>query len=213
MTDATHCPACGHVNALAAETCENCGEPLRPADTPLHPGETFRDPDDLSFPDGPPKKPSQRSMLPAGAWIRAEARAAARAEQAERDARAHQAEREAHRAATVRADTDVDSDSDAAALRVLAARMAARRREFAEARPSPATRPAHYAGFVVRAVAFVIDAAVLTLFTVPLTIAGIFGVRIGLIASGTPLAFIDTEEALGRMLGIAWLAMATISFT
>src|SRR4051794_12156781 len=127
MVDATHCPACGHVNALAAETCENCGEPLRPADTPLHPGETFRDPDDLSFPDAPPKKPNERSALPAGAWMRAEARAAALAEQAE------------------------EAEGEAAALRVLAARMAARRRDLADvdAQIAPRTRPAHYAGFVV----------------------------------------------------------------
>src|SRR6185369_9349401 len=123
MTDATHCPACGHVNALAAETCENCGEPLRPADTPLHPGETFRDPDDLT-PEPPPRKPNQRSALPPGAWMRAEGRAAAIAEE------------------------QADAESEAAALRVLAARMA-HRRELSAAgeHAAPATRPAHYAGF------------------------------------------------------------------
>jgi uncharacterized RDD family membrane protein YckC len=205
MVEVTHCPVCGHVNALAAETCENCGEPLGPADTPLHPGETFRDPDDLDLPEPPPKKPNQRSMLPPGAWIRAEGRAAALAEQA--------AGAESRAAAL--AEQAADVESEAAALRVLAARMAARRRELADTdeRTPRAARPAHYAGFVVRVVAFVIDLVVLAIFTVPLALAGLYGVRAGLVASGSSLGLIDTEEALGRLLGLSWLVMATIYFT
>lgn len=203
MVDATHCPACGHVNALASERCENCGEPLAPADSPVHPGETFRDPDDLSFPDPPPrKKGAERSMLPAGAWMQAEGRTAARVE---RDVAA------AHDLAV--ADEATDAESEAAALRVLAARIARRRELGDDPRPAARPRPPHQAGFVIRAVAFAIDAVVLGAFTVPLTIAGIYGVRAGLLASGTALRFIDTEEALARLLGLAWLAMATIYFT
>ena len=53
MVEARPCPACGHVNTVAAEACASCGEPLPGAD--VHPGETFRDPDDLSFPEPAPK--------------------------------------------------------------------------------------------------------------------------------------------------------------
>jgi uncharacterized RDD family membrane protein YckC len=162
MVDATHCPACGHVNAVAAEACASCGEPLSVADIRVHPGETFRDPDDLSFPDAAPL------------------------------------------------------ESDAEALRSIAERMTHARAAsatLAAAESAAGTRPAHYAGFVIRAVAFVIDGLVLTAFTVPLGIAGIYGVKAGLVASGTDVGFLETEEALGRLLGLAWLAMATIYFT
>src|SRR4029079_10972706 len=51
------------------------------------------------------------------------------------------------------------------------------------------------------------------IFTGPLALAGLYGVRAGLVASGSSLGLIDTEEALGRLLGLSWLVMATIYFT
>jgi len=168
MVDATHCPACGHVNTTAAETCASCGEPLPGADIPVHPGETFRDPDDLSFPDD----------------------------------------------LSIRVAAPADSEVDA--LRTVAARMTHQRADsdtLAAAHRAAGTRPAHYAGFVIRLVAFVIDAVVLAVFTVPLTVATIYGVKAGLLASGTDIGMPQTEEALGRLVAVAWLGMALIYFT
>jgi uncharacterized RDD family membrane protein YckC len=108
------------------------------------------------------------------------------------------------------------AESEAAALRALAERMAQRRTRAALETATPlaaGARPAHYAGFVIRAVAFAIDLVVLGVFTTPLTLAGIAGVRAGLLASGTGVGFLETEEALPRLFALAWLAMAAIYFT
>ncbi len=75
------------------------------------------------------------------------------------------------------------------------------------------TRPAHYAGFVVRLVAFAIDLAVLAAFAAPLTVAGLYGIKIGLVLSGTTVELSQTEEAIGRLVAWAWLGMALVYFT
>jgi uncharacterized RDD family membrane protein YckC len=180
MVEATHCPACGHVNAIAAEACASCGAPLSAADIPVHPGETFRDPDDLSFPDAPPERGKKSDPK---------------------------------RAVAIDREHVAAGESEAEALRTVAESM--RRRRAASASfgaPQTGARPAHYAGFVIRLVAFAIDALVLFIFTVPLTAAAISGVRVGLVASGTHVIFLDTQEALGRLITIAWLSMAAIYF-
>jgi len=48
------CRACDYVNAPGAERCSECGAPFAATDTRLHPGETLRDPDDLSLPESTP---------------------------------------------------------------------------------------------------------------------------------------------------------------
>ena len=113
-------------------------------------------------------------------------------------------------------------DNEAAALRSVAESMARQRRaapgSVAPARAGTAAwaaagRPAHYAGFVIRLVAFAIDIVVLGSFTVPLVVAVIYGVKAGLVASKTPVRFVETEDALNQLIGYAWLAMAALYFT
>ena len=187
MVNATHCPACGHVNAVAAEACANCGEPLPAADIPVHPGETFRDPDDLSFPESPPP-PKREQKLGAVNVARGTSGFTA---------------------------IPSNDESEADALRQVAERISRRRalRDEIVGPPSAATaRPRHYAGFVIRLLAFAIDLFVLFVFTLPLAIAVIFGVRAGLLASGARVLFIDTEEVITQLVSVAWLAMAALYF-
>ena len=112
------------------------------------------------------------------------------------------------------------AEDEAAALRGIAERMT-QRRAAAEATAPPragtpefdaARRPPHYAGFVVRLVAFMIDIAILAAFTVPLVAAVTYGVRTGLVASKAPVRFVETEEALSSLIGYAWLVMAALYF-
>jgi uncharacterized RDD family membrane protein YckC len=113
-------------------------------------------------------------------------------------------------------------DSEAAALRSVAESMARRRLAAPDGVAPPragtaewaaAGRPAHHAGFVIRLVAFAIDIVILGSFTVPLSMAVIYGVKSGLLASKTPVRFVETEEALSQLIGYAWLAMAALYFT
>jgi len=97
----------------------------------------------------------------------------------------------------------IQSEDETAALRAVAERL----RTPARARPEPA-----YAGFVVRVLAFLIDVAVLAIFTVPLAAAGLVGIKAGLFTIGAS-APLGTEETLESLVGIAWLAMAGIYFT
>jgi len=89
-------------------------------------------------------------------------------------------------------------------LRELAERLNARKST------SPADVP--YAGFFVRALAFLIDGLVLGIFAFPLTAAAYFGVRAGLfvLGSATPLIF---DEGTAEVLILIWLAMAAVYFT
>jgi len=206
------------VNTVAAEACANCGEPLPGAD--VHPGETYRDPDDLSFPEPPPKgeRPPGRGNDPKRAV----------AVELERAARSRVVEG-AHRgvatgtmaaldaAASARGDaTTTSDDAEAQALRELAERIALRRTGTRTAASTPyavGNRPAHYAGFVIRLVAFAIDVVVLVAFTVPLTIAALYGIKAGLVASGAAVDLSQTEEALSRLISFAWLSMVVVYFT
>ena len=110
--------------------------------------------------------------------------------------------------------------SEAEALRAVAENMARRRGAPGVAAPpragtpefAAAGRPPHYAGFVIRSVAFIIDLAILAAAMMPLSYAVIYGVRIGLVASKAPVRFAETEKALGQLAGYAWLAMAALYF-
>src|SRR5690242_10787253 len=51
MSDTRACSGCGFVNAPGAEACAECGRLFAASETRLHPGETLRDPDDLTLPD------------------------------------------------------------------------------------------------------------------------------------------------------------------
>ena len=186
MVNATHCPSCGHVNAVAAEACANCGEPLPSADIPVHPGETFRDPDDLSFPDPPPPKREQKL----GAVNVARGTSGFTA-------------------------IPADDESEADALRQVAERIS-RRRALRDEIGGPArastVRPRHYAGFVIRVLALAIDILVLFVFALPLSTAVVFGVKAGLLASGTRSVSIDSEAAITQLVSLAWFAMAALYF-
>ncbi|HEY2389045.1 MAG TPA: RDD family protein [Candidatus Binatia bacterium] len=114
----------------------------------------------------------------------------------------------------------VKETSEAEALRAVAENMARRRAAADVAAPpragtpefAAAGRPPHYAGFVIRVVAFTIDLVILAAATMPLSLAVIYGVRIGLVASKAPVRFAETEEALAQLVGYAWLAMAALYF-
>jgi uncharacterized RDD family membrane protein YckC len=112
--------------------------------------------------------------------------------------------------------TTTSDDAEAQELRELAERIAARRaasRALAAEPRAPGERPAHYAGFVIRLVAVAIDVVILVAFTVPLTIAALYGIKVGLVASGADVDLVQTEETWSRLIAVAWLAMAVIYFT
>jgi len=191
MTETTQCPACGHANAIAAEACASCGRPLPIIDVTA----------------------SARPVTPDEPFAKAEAVAAQRA------ATVGAAPPSSAGAASGAAAASKDA-SEAEALRAVAENMARRRAAPDFAAPpragtpefAAAGRPPHYAGFVVRAVAFVIDLVILTIATMPVSLAVIYGVRIGLVASKAPVRFAETQEAMSQLVGYAWLAMATLYF-
>src|SRR4051812_36964309 len=112
------CPECGHDNLNRAEICAHCGADL--AGDAVHPGETFRDPDDLSFPADEPD-----TLLAARRPRR----------------------------------LDATSADEHAPMRDLAAGLRA------ETARATCDVPVRYAGFLQRAVAFVIDLIVLAIFS------------------------------------------------
>jgi uncharacterized RDD family membrane protein YckC len=69
-----------------------------------------------------------------------------------------------------------------------------------------------YAGFIVRALALLIDAVILVGSGMALVIAGVFGVRTGLDVLAIP-APIGIEETLAQLTSWAWFAMAFLYFT
>ena len=165
-----------------------CGTPLGESAELVHPGETLRDPDDLTLPPSPLLR----------AVLRGEPEAAT----------ASPTPPPAPRPVITRAAAeDLSPRADqTAVLRDLAERLHTRRPVEIE----PAKVP--YAGFFVRAVAFVIDGVVLGIFGVPLAAAGYFGIRAGLVVLGktTP---IETDESFLELLMLAWFLMATVYFT
>src|SRR6266404_4824742 len=219
MVEARPCPACGHVNTVAAEACASCGEPLPGAD--VHPGETFRDPDDLSFPEPAPKadeRPGRGKDAKRAVAVDLERARTARGRlEAARGGVATGTMAALDAVASARGDgTTTSDDAEAQELRELAERIAERRaasRALARQPHAPGERPAHYAGFVIRLVAFAIDVVVLIACTVPLTIAALYGIKMGLAASGADVDLVQTEETWSRLIAVAWLAMAVIYFT
>jgi len=53
MSDTRACKSCSYLNTARAESCAACGTPLDESSAPVHPGETLRDPDDLTLPTSP----------------------------------------------------------------------------------------------------------------------------------------------------------------
>jgi uncharacterized RDD family membrane protein YckC len=187
MVDPLPCPSCTFANPPGAESCVQCGATLAETPERVHPGETLRDPDDLTL----PPSPLLRAVL-GGAPDAATAIPSPPPRPS--------------RPAVTRASAEQLSPTadQTAVLRDLAERLHTRKPV------EPAAVP--YAGFFVRAVAFVVDGAVLAIFGVPLTAAGYFGIRAGLMVVGktTP---IEVDEAFLEFLIAAWFVMATVYFT
>lgn len=210
MIDPLPCPRCAFANALGAETCVECGTPLAETPERVHPGETLRDPDDLTLPPSPLLRAVLRGAPDAYAKAERSHDAPAAAPSPEPAAPAPNAapapEPAAERPNPTITKANVahlsPSADQAALLRDLAERLHARRAE-------PVVR---YAGFFVRVVAFLIDGVLLGAFGLPLAAAGYWGIRAGLMVLGhdTP---IEPDETLVTLLMVAWFAMATAYFT
>jgi uncharacterized RDD family membrane protein YckC len=199
MSDARACSVCGFTNAAGAEACAECGRPFATGEARLHPGETLHDPDDLTLPD-----PPRALTMPESPLLRAVVYGTPESGVAPPPLRPRPVpERDgAPPMPGPRPMPVARSDADhATALRDLAERLQARKEI-----------PVRYAGFFVRAIAFVIDGVVLSGFGVPLAAAGWFGMRAGALALGQP-APVESDETWLTMLTAAWLAMATIYFT
>ena len=154
MPDRRPCLSCGYLNTARAETCASCGKPLDEKSAPVHPGETLRDPDDLTLPPSPLLR----------AVLRGEPDAAVTAA----------ATSPPPPVTKVTVDHLSPSAGEAALLRDLAERLHARKID-------PAVR---YAGFFVRLAAFLTDSLVLGVFAVPLAAAGYLGMRAGMLVIG-----------------------------
>ncbi len=175
------CPQCGHLNVSSAERCAACDAPIPAADTPVQPGATFRDPDDLSFPAEPGP-------------ARAKARAPIRAPAALTGAPADEPpapHADEPRFLDERRPPRLESGVP---MRDIAARLRP------DARRTAATQPVRYAGFIRRAIAFAIDLVVLALFTVPLATAGLAGIRIALTVADLPQPF-AMDDSFASLLG------------
>lgn len=193
MIDPLPCPACAFANAPGAEQCASCGATLTETPERVHPGETLRDPDDLTLPPSPLLRAVLRGEPDAFTDPTAGPHAAA--------APAAPTAAPAVTRATV---GQLSPSADhTALLRDLAERLHAR-----ESEPT-----VQYAGFLVRSVAFLVDGTVLGVFGVPLAIAGYWGVRAGMTALGRPNAIETDDETLVTLLMVAWFAMATAYFT
>ncbi len=200
MVDPLPCPTCSFANAAGAECCVQCGATLGEAPARVHPGETLRDPDDLTLPPSPLLRAVLRGEPDAFTTSArpADAPAAASAP-APPPVPASPALPPLAKASVEHLSPSADQ---AALLRDLAERLHARKAE-------PSVR---YAGFSIRLVAFLIDGAVLGAFGVPLTAAGYYGMRAGMVVLGhaTP---IEPDEAVMTLLMVGWFAMATTYFT
>lgn len=221
MIDPLSCPTCSFANPPGAESCVKCGATLAEIPERVHPGETLRDPDDLTLPA--PPSPLLRAVLRGQTEVPTARPAAPRetvptvmppnpsvtavaAPQPVPSVPPPLAPEPAPTApAITRATIEQLSPGvdQAELLRELAERLHARKVEPA---------PIRYAGFFVRVAAFLIDGAVLSAFGVLLAMAGYTGLRAGMMAVGhaTP---IEADETLLTLLTAAWLAMATVYFT
>jgi uncharacterized RDD family membrane protein YckC len=184
--------------------CAKCGAALAETPERVHPGETLRDPDDLTLPPSPllravlrgePEPPPAPAVAPVVTATPSPAPVAA-APSSVPVAIA----RPAPHASIEQLSPSVDQT---ALLRELAERLHAR---------SKIENEVHYAGFFVRVAAFLIDSAVLGAFGAPLAAAGYFGLRAGMMVAGHS-APIEADETLFTILTAAWFAMATVYFT
>jgi uncharacterized RDD family membrane protein YckC len=231
MTDPLPCPTCSFANAPGAESCAKCGAVLAETPERVHPGETLRDPDDLTLPppspllravlrgepdafistrettppDAPSRSPSMptETRAPTVAPVVAASPPPEPLEPVTTSVTAAVAAPPARPIVTRPSIEQLSPSVDQAALlRDLAERLQARK-------PEPVI---HYAGFVSRAVAFLIDGALLGAFGIPLAAAGYWGIRAGMMFLGRS-APIETDESVMTMLMLAWFVMATIYFT
>ena len=207
MVDPLPCPRCAFANALGAEICAECGTPLGEAPERVHPGETLRDPDDLTLPSSP--------LLRAVLHGAPDAYAGRREVHPVADAPttvASASERAAVPPPTTAPPSPPPAKSTVAHLSPSADQTALLRELAERLHARPAEPVVRYAGFFVRVVAFLIDGAVLGAFGLPLAVAGYWGIRAGLVVLGheTP---IEPDEALVTLLVVAWFAMATAYFT
>jgi uncharacterized RDD family membrane protein YckC len=79
--------------------------------------------------------------------------------------------------------------------------------------PVEAPPPVEYAGYLVRAIALAIDVGVLGAFAIPLALAGLFGIRAGMMALGQPVSTVGAAEIMTTLVSPAWAAMAVAYFT
>jgi uncharacterized RDD family membrane protein YckC len=215
MTDPLPCATCSFANAPGAESCAKCGAVLAETPERLHPGETLRDPDDLTLPPSPLLRAVLRGEPDAFISDRATATPAAPTSSSPPETPAPgvtppppvtpvaPAAPLVAPAVTKASIEHLSPTIDQAALlRDLAERLHARK-------PEPVV---HYAGFLSRVVAFLIDGAVLGAFGIPLAAAGYWGIRAGMLVLGRT-APVETDESVMTMLMLAWFAMATVYFT
>lgn len=96
-----------------------------------------------------------------------------------------------------------DEDAERTALQLAALRLRTARM------PAPTV---HYAGFVIRALAMLIDLLVLAIFTVPLTTAGLLGVKLGAQTLGIDVP-LGVEEPLALIVLGGFGVMALVYFS
>ncbi len=211
MIDPLSCPTCSFANAPGAESCVKCGTSLAETPDRVHPGETLRDPDDLTLPSSPLLRAVLRGESDTLATPRTTSPATTTPPAAQAPAQVETrapafvptpapAPRPVVTPMTVEhLSPTVDQ---AALLRELAERL--------HTRPTEAIP--RYAGFFVRLGAFLIDSVVLAAFGVPLAAAGYLGIRAGMLVlgHGTP---VELDESMLTLLTAAWFAMATVYFT
>lgn len=205
MIDPRPCSSCSFANPLGAASCVKCGAALAETPDSVHAGETLRDPDDLTFPP-PPPSPLLRAVLrgePEAAATPPAAPVAPVSAPAPAPAAAPTIAPVAPPPMTRASVEQLSPSADQAVLlRELAERLHTRKIET----------EVHYAGFLIRGAAFLIDSAVLAGFGAPLAAAGYFGLRAGMMVAGQSTA-IEADETLLTILIAAWFAMATIYFT
>lgn len=211
MIDPLACPTCTFANPPGAERCVKCGAALAESPERVHPGETLRDPDDLTLPPSPLLRAVLRAdtetpVLPPNA-ARETVPPMVPASPAAAAASAPPPTPDAPPAAPAVTRASIEqlspSADQAALLRELAERLHVRKVE---------PPPVRYAGFFVRAAAFVIDGAILSAFGVLLAMAGYSGLRAGMLAIGASTT-IEPDETLYSLLTAAWFAMAAVYFT
>lgn len=193
MIDPLSCPSCSFANAPGAESCVKCGAVLAETPDRVPPGETLRDPDDLTLPPSPLLRAVLRGEPEAPVVTPSPAPTPL-------STPTPTTPPTVTRATVEQLSPSVDQT---ALLRDLAERLHARKAE---------TAPVRYAGFFVRVAAFLIDGAILGAFGMPLAAAGYFGIRAGMLAVGETSP-IEADETFLTLLTVGWLTMATIYFT